>query len=130
MSAMKKLRKITIQYSQAFKHQVVQEIEEGRSTISEVRQKYGIKGGATVQGWLRTMGKLHGLSKIVRVESPDEKSRIKELERQVHQLKEALADSQVEKHIAQSQFEIVCEQQGLKPEEVKKKLEQKRLSKR
>jgi transposase-like protein len=127
---MRKGKKITIQYSQAFKHQVVQEIEEGKSTISEVRERYGIKGGGTVQGWLRTMGKLHGLSKIVRVESPEEKSRIKELERQVRQLKEALADSQVEKHIVQSQFEIVCEQQGLDPEEVKKKLERKSSSKR
>jgi transposase len=127
---MRKSSKITIRYSQAFKHQVVQEIEKGRSTISDVRRKYGIKGCGTVQQWLRTMGKLHALSKIVRVESPDEKSRIKDLERQIRQLKEALADSQVEKHIAQSQFEIVCEQQGLKPEEVKKKLEQKPSSKR
>lgn len=127
---MRKSRKIAIQYSQAFKHQVVQEIEDGKSTITEARRKYGIKGGGTVQSWMRTMGKLRGLSKIVRVESPNEKSRIKELERQIRQLKDALADSQVEKHIAQSQFEIVCEQQGLDPEEVKKKLEQKRSSKR
>lgn len=126
---MKREQKITIRYSQAFKHQVVSEIEGGKSTISEVRQKYGIKGGATVQQWLKTMGKLPGLLKIVRVESPNEKDRIKELERQIRQLKEALADSQVEKHIADARFEIVCEQQGLDPEDVKKKLQQKPSSK-
>jgi transposase len=127
---MRKSKKITIQYSQAFKHQVIKEVEEGQSTIAEVRQKYGIKGCGTVQGWLKTMGKLHALPKIVRVESPNEKSRIKDLERQIRQLKEALADSQVEKHIAEAQFEVVCQQQGLDPEEVKKKLNQKPSSKR
>lgn len=126
---MRKLKKITIRYSQAFKHQVIQEIEEGKSTIAEVRQKYGIKGGGTVQGWLTTMGKLQALPKIVRVESPDERVRIKELERQIRQLKEALADSQVEKHISDVRFEIVCRQQGLNPEAVKKKLQQKPSSK-
>ncbi len=127
---MQRQRKVRIQYSQAFKHQVVQEIEDGKITISESRRKYGIKGFDTVQRWMRRMGKLQGIPKVIRVESPDEKSRIKELERQIRQLKEALANSQVEKHIAQSQFEVVCEQQGLDPEEVKKKLDQKSSSKR
>lgn len=126
---MRKRKKLTIRYSQAFKQQVINEIEKGESTISTVREKYGIGGGQTVQRWLKTMGKLHALPKIVRVESPNEKNRIKELELQIRQLKEALADSQVEKHIAQAQFEIVCEQQGLNPDEVKKKIKQKPSSK-
>jgi len=70
-------------------------------------------------------GKLEALPKIIRVEKPDEKSRIKELERQIRQLKNSLADTQVRYLMAESQFEIVCEQQGLDPQEVKKKLEQK-----
>ena len=59
------------------------------------------------------------------MEKPDEKSRIKELERQVRQLKNSLAETQVRYLMAESQFEIVCEQQGSDPQEVKKKLEQK-----
>lgn len=123
-----KERKQVIVYSQAFKSQVVQEVESGRTSIKEVAQKYGIKGSHTVQDWLKRMGKLHSLPMIVRVEKPDEKARIKELERQVRQLKEALADTQVLHLLAEAQFEIVCEQQGLDPEEIKKKLEQKRSS--
>jgi len=74
---------------------------------------------------MKRMGKLEAIPKIIRVEKPDEKSRIKELERQVRQLKNSLAETQVRYLMAESQFEIMCEQQGLDPQEVKKKLEQK-----
>jgi hypothetical protein len=74
------------------------------------------------------MGKLHILPITLRVEKPDEKDRIKELEGQVKRLKEALADTQVLHLLSEAQFEIVCEQQGLDPKEVKKKLEQKKSS--
>ena len=124
MSTMK-VRKQVIVYSQAFKSQVVNEVESGKGTIREVARKYGITGSHTIQDWLKRMGKLQSLPIIMRVEKPDEKARIKELERQVKQLKEALADTQVLHLLAETQFEIVCEQQGLDPEEVKKKLEQK-----
>lgn len=127
---MKTQKRSIYRYSEAFKSQVVKEVEDGLSTISEVRRKYGIPGGDTVQHWIKRMGKLVLLSKIIRVEKPDENARIKELERQIRQLKDALADTQVRYLLAETQFEIVCEQQGLKPEEVKKKLEAKNSSER
>jgi len=119
---MQKNKKIVIRYSEAFKHQIVKEIEEGGLALEEVRVKYGIKGYSTIQGWIKRIGKLGALPKIVRVETPDEKSQIKELERQVQELKNSLAETQVRFLIAESQFEVICGQQGLDPEEVKKKL--------
>ena len=121
-------RKRVIVYSQAFKSQVVSEIESGKCSIKDASRKYGIKGSHTIQDWLKTMGKFDSLPIILRVEKPDEKARIKELERQVKQLKEALADTQVLHLLSEAQFEIVCEQQGLDPKEVKKKIEQKKSS--
>ena len=111
-----------IRYSQAFKQQVVQEIEEGRWTLSEATKVYGIRGSQTVKGWLKRMGKLDLLPKLVRVEKPDEKNQIKELERKIRELKDALAETQVRCIIAETRLDIVCEQQGLDPEDVKKKL--------
>jgi transposase-like protein len=122
---MKVKKSVVIRYSEAFKHQVIKEVEEGHCSCEQARKKYGIKGINTIQYWIKRMGKLEALPKIIRVEKPDEKSRIKELERQVRQLKNSLAETQVRYLMAESQFEIVCEQQGLDPEEVKKKLEQK-----
>ena len=98
--------------------------------FSQARDKYGIGGKDTVQRWIKIMGKLESLPKIVRVEKPDEKSKIKELERQIKELKNALADTQVRYLVTENQFEIVCRQQGLDSEEIKKKLSTKRSSKR
>jgi transposase-like protein len=118
-----------IRYSEAFKHQVVREIESGDRTIQEAKRAYGIDGGQTIQRWMRRMGRFGSLPRIIRVEKPKERDRIKELERQIKTLKEALADTQVERIIAESRFEVVCEQQGWDPEEVKKKLQAKLRSK-
>jgi|SRR5882724_443378 len=115
-------KRVLIRYSQAFKHQVVQEVEEGKRSIDEVRRAYGIKGSCTVRNWIKRMGKLDLLPTVIRVENPNEKDKIKELERQVRELKNALADTQVQCLIAESRFEVVCEEQGWDPEEVKKKL--------
>ena len=124
---MKRKNSVSIRYSEAFKHQVVNEVSEGRYSCQEARKKYGIKGTGTVQYWMRRMGKLESLPKIIRVEKPDEKARVKDLERQIRELKNALAETQVRCVIAESQFEIVCEDQGLDPQAVKKKLDEERL---
>ena len=121
---MRARKSFVIRYSEAFKQQVVAEVEEGRLTCAEAQRKYGIKGVSTIRLWLKRMGKLDLLRTIIRVEKPNEKDRIKELERQIRQLKESLAETQVRYLLAESQFEIVCEQQGLNPVEVKKKLDE------
>jgi len=126
---MREQKRVVIRYSQAFKQQIVQEIEDGKESISGARLKYGITGASTVQHWMKRMGKLASLPKIIRVETPNEKARVKDLERQIRELKNALAETQVRYVIAESQFEVVCEQQGLDPEEVKKKLDAERSSK-
>lgn len=126
---MKTKKSIVVRYSSAFKHQVVREIEEDHLSIEAVRKKYGIKGCSTVQNWMKRMGKLDSLPKVIRVEKPDEKNHIKDLERQIRELKNALAETQVRYIIAESRFEVVCEDQGLDPEEVKKKQDDERLKK-
>ena len=122
-------KNVAIRYSEAFKHQVINEVESGSSSIDEVRKKYGIGGKTSIQNWMKRLGKLGSLPKIIRVEKPDEKAKLKDLERQIRELKNALAETQVRCVIAESRFEIVCEDQGLDPESVKKKLDKERLSK-
>lgn len=121
-------KKATIRYSEAFKHQVINEVESG-VPCDQVRKKYGIGGLNTIQYWMKRLGKLESLPKIIRVEKPDEKAKLKELERQIRELKNALAETQVRCVIAESHFEIVCEDHGLDPETVKKKIDEERSSK-
>ncbi len=44
------------QYTEAFKLQVVRDIERGRVTASEVGRKYGINGTLTIPRWLKRYG--------------------------------------------------------------------------
>lgn len=110
-----------IRYSEAFKQEVVREVESGTRSLSEARAVYHL-GSCTIQKWIKRMGKFDLLPRAIRVEKPDEKDRIKELERQIKDLKNALAETQVRYILAESQLEVVCEQQGLDVDEVKKKL--------
>ena len=87
--------RISIRYSEPFKLHVISEIESGSLTVEGARRLYGIKGGETVQNWLKRYGRNHLLGKVVRVERPDERDQVKELEKKVRELESALAQSQV-----------------------------------
>jgi transposase-like protein len=99
-------QRTVVKYSICFKQKVVKEIEEEGLSISQVSSRYGIKGGATVRSWIKKFGKYHLLSRIIRVETMDERDRIKQLEEEVKKLKIALADSLMAKRC----LEVVIEE--------------------
>ena len=109
-------------YSEAFKQQVVQELEEGRfGSAHEAGQAYGIGGHATIQRWLKEYGKNHLLSKVVRVEKAGEPGEIKRLKERVRQLETALADAHMKGALSESFFRILCERTKTDAEAFKKK---------
>jgi transposase len=118
-------RKTIISYSEAFKMEVVRHYESNGLTMGETSKKFGISGGATLKNWLRKYGKSSSLNKVIRVEKPDERSRMKELEQEVKKLKEALADAYLRKVTAESTVEVAAEMMGITVEELKKKLGEK-----
>lgn len=89
-------QRIINRYSISFKQMVVKDIEGGMC-IEQARKKYDIKGNHTVQQWISTFGKNHLLNKIVRIETMDERSKIKQLEEDNKKLKLALADAYMAK---------------------------------
>ena len=115
-------QRTVIRYSLGFKQQVIRQLESGRfGSISEAQEHFGIKGQSTISYWLRKYGRNHLCAKVVRVEKPDEKNRIRELKKQVRQLKEALGQTQAEKIIGEEFLKIACEQLGQDVEKFKKK---------
>lgn len=118
-------RGITRRYSEAFKLQVVRELESGKlASISEANRKYGISGSETVKGWLRKYGKEQLLPRIVRVETPHEKDRLRELKKENDRLKRTLAETHMKAVLFESWFEVACEEFGVTDVEgFKKKLE-------
>ncbi len=110
-----------MRYSEAFKQQVVDELEAGRfGSPYEASQAYGVDQGS-VKRWVRQYGKAHLLRKVVRVVKPDEPSEIKRLKDRVRRLEAALADSHMDQVLSESFFEILCERTGTDADAFKKK---------
>ncbi len=84
-------------YSEYFKRQVVDELENGRFTsITESRLHHGITGGTTIQTWLKKYGRNHLMAKVVRVEKPGEQDQLRAYKKRVSQLEQALGKTQAE----------------------------------
>ena len=114
--------KRVMRYSEAFKAQVVQDIESGRfESPYEAAEAYGIGGHGTVASWLRRYGRGHLMGKVVRVEKAGEPGELKRLKDRVRRLEAALADAHMDRALSESFFEILCEQQGIDVEAFKKK---------
>jgi len=116
------MKRTIIRYSEAFKRQVVDELERGEvPSMASAREKYGIKGSSTVHGWVRKYGREHLLPRKVRIEMPDEKSEVKKLKRRIRELEAALADTKVKEVLNQAYFELICEEYGIQDVERYKK---------
>src|SRR2546423_10660488 len=98
--------KTMIRYSIGFKQKVVKEIENEGLGIAEAAQRYGIRGGSTIQKWIKKFGKNHLLNTIIRVEMKGEKDHTKELEKEIKKLKQALAHAYLAKDCAEKAIEL------------------------
>ena len=117
-------------YSEAFKRHVVEQLESGKiASLGEANARFGIAGAMTVRRWLRKYGKNHLLPRIVRVETPDERDALKDLKKEVADLKRALADSHMEAVLYRNWFDVACREFGVQDVAAfKKKLEERRSS--
>jgi transposase-like protein len=114
--------KEVLRYSEAFKLQVVREIEEGRhGNCNAAREAYGIGGAVTVQKWLIAYGKEHLLRRVIRVETTDERNELKRLKDRVRDLESALSDAHMDLRIERAYVELACEAGGIKDVEGFKK---------
>lgn len=102
-----------IRYSEAFKMQVVRELEENDLPFAHIQRKYGIKGGETVQKWTRKYGN-GSRGKVIRVQKPEEIDEVKKLKERVRLLEKALADANVDLAIERAYTEIACERAGIR----------------
>ena len=119
------MAKQVIRYSESFKMQVISELESGKlKNISEANRKYGIKGAETVKRWLKKYGKNHLVSKVVKVETPEDIDEKKALKKRIAELEKALADTSVKAVINEAYFQVVCEKFGVTDvEAIKKKVD-------
>ena len=109
-----------IRYSEAFKIAVVRELEGQDLPCEQVRRKYGIRGNATVQQWVRKYG--NGTrGKRIRVETPEAINQTEQLKRRVRALERALADANIDVVLERAYTKMACERAGIKDVEGFKK---------
>ncbi len=111
-----------VTYSEAFKRQVVDQIESGKfRNAYHARVSLGIPGMATVHRWLRRYGSDEYIPKRIKIMSLEEVDETKELKKRVRALETALADAQMRSLLSDSYLEIACNRMETDPEQFKKK---------
>jgi transposase len=98
-------------YSQAFKREVVTEYEAGVS-VSSLQKRYGINGTQTIQRWVKKYGQQGLRTEVVRIQRAEEADRVRELEKRVKELEQALGRVTLEKLKLESILEELHETEG------------------
>ena len=98
----------------------MQSIERDGLSITEARMRYGIKGGATVQNWLKQFGKHHLLNTVIEVKTLSERDELKRLRDENKKLKLAYAELSMDHKCSEKVIELADEMFGL---DLKKKYE-------
>jgi transposase-like protein len=100
-----------IRYSEAFKLEVVRELERELAPVEHVRRKYGI-GPGTIQDWIVRYG--NGTrGKVIRVETPKEVDELKKLRGRIKRLESLLADTNLELALERQYTRLACERAGI-----------------
>ena len=77
------VRRTQKDYSMSFKLQVVQEIEQGKESVTGATRKYGIQGSHTVVRWLRKYGSFDWENQTPSNMPKSQEQKILELEQKV-----------------------------------------------
>jgi len=100
-------------YSEAFRRSVVAEVEAGRYTVLEEAATHGVHFSLVYQ-WVKRYGLPDSQTRTVRVEMPDERNRIKELEKEKRALESALAQAHMKIILLESTVEVLEEKAGVR----------------
>lgn len=112
----------TVRYSEAFKHQVISELEAGKFRgPSAAARAYGIRGSETVSGWLRKYGRSDLMPRRMTITNMTEQDEKKALQQRVRDLEKALADTHMKELLGEAYLKLACKRLGLELEEFKKK---------
>ncbi len=110
------------QYSEAFKRQVVKELEQGKHvSLWAARRAYGIGGATTVTGWVRKYGSTELLPKRVRIETLKERDKLREARKRIRELEAAVADAHIDYCLEKGYLQVACERLGEDLDSFKKK---------
>lgn len=109
-------------YSESFKLKVLAELAKGNHSKRQITLTYGVQS-STINEWIRKYDRKDLMNTRVTVQTDDEISRIKALQKELKQLKDLLIKKDLEKLVMESYLEVAAENLGYKDvEELKKNL--------
>lgn len=119
---MYKKTQITKRYSEGFKLKMLDELSTGKYTKREMFRMYGINS-STLNDWIRKYERLDLMNTRIMVENKDDLTKVKQLEKEIAQLKKLILKKDMDQMISESYLEVAAEMLGLKNvTELKKKL--------
>ena len=114
--------KVIRRYSEPFKLKILAELSTGKYTKSELAKLYSIAPN-TINEWIRKYERKDLMNTRVKVETKDEITRIKALQKENEQLKKLLLKKDLDQMVEESYLEVAAQKLGYKSVlELKKKL--------
>ena len=114
--------RVTRRYSEPFKLKILSELSTGKHNKYQLGKLYGI-APTTINEWIKKYDRKDLMNTRVMVETKDEISRIKSLQKEIEQLKKLLLKKDLDQMIDESYLEVAASKLGYKNVlDLKKKL--------
>jgi len=109
-------------YSEAFKLKVLAELSSGNYTKRQLARIYGMNS-STINEWIKKYDRKELMNTRVMVETKDEIGRIKDLQKEIKQLKKLILKKDLDELVYESYLEVAAKKLGYKNvSELKKNL--------
>lgn len=100
-------------FSESFKLKILAELSTGKYSKRELSRLYGV-ASSTINDWVRKYDRKDLMNTRVIVETKDEISRLRELQKEIEQLKKLLVKKDIEQLMNDSYMEIAAKKLGYK----------------
>ena len=100
-------------FSESFKLKILAELSTGKYSKRELSRLYGL-ASSTINDWIHKYDRQDLMNTRVIVETKDEISRLKELQKEIEQLKKLLLKKDIEQLMNDSYMEIAAKKLGYK----------------
>lgn len=113
---------VTRRYSESFKLKILSELSSGKYSKNQLSRIYGIQA-STMNEWVRKYERNDLMNTRIMVETKDEISRLKALQKEIEQLKKVIVKKDLERLVDDAYLEVAAQKLGYKTvAELKKKL--------
>ncbi len=114
--------KVIRRYSEPFKLKILDELTTGKLNKNQLGKLYSI-APTTINEWIRKYNRKDLMNTRIKVETKDEITRIKALQKEIELLKKLLLKKDLDTMVLDSYLEVAAEELGYKSvTELKKKL--------